>query len=108
MLTKDKGIEKMSENIITTVLNITGRKEDDIIRLKIEAKLNEILSYLNRDDITEEMFPVICMVIAECINSEALGDNIQSLKEGDMSVTYSNTSPFFGRLESFKVIRGIN
>lgn len=98
----------MSKNLITTVLQISGKEDNEITRLKIEAELNRILSYLNRTEVTDEMFPVVCLVIAECINNDTERcDNIQSLSEGDMSVTYSANSPFFGKLESFKVIRGI-
>lgn len=99
----------MAENIIETVLDITGETDSEIIRLKISAILNEILSYLNRKEVTNEIFPTIVTVIAECLKTNELGAfNITSLTEGDMSVSYSTKSPFFGKLESFKLIRGID
>lgn len=98
----------MSEKIIETVLMIAGKEESEILRLRILSLLNEILSYLNRNEITEEMFPVVATVIAECISKdELLTGGIQSFSEGDMSVTYLTNSPFYGKLDSFKVIRGI-
>jgi len=98
----------MAENIINTVLQITNYEDNDMNRLKINAILNEILSYLNRDEISEDIFPSVAVVIAECIkNSEIGAFNITSLSEGDMSVSYVANSPFFGKLESFKLIRGI-
>lgn len=96
----------MSKNLIETVLYILN-KDDEITKLKIRALINNILSYLNRDEITEEMFPVVACTVAECIKQEELTGNVQSFSEGDVSVSYANTSPFFGKLDSFKVIRGI-
>lgn len=98
----------MSKNVIATVLQLLDKKEDDIIRLKIEAILSEILSYLNRDEVDEQIFSVVCSTISDCIKSDDLGGKIQTLKEGDMQVTYKTDSPFFGKLDSFKKIRGIN
>lgn len=98
----------MPKDIIDTVLQITQKKDDEVVRLKIDAYLNEILSYLNRDSVDEAMFPVVCLVIADCITNEySNGGKIQSLSEGDMSISYFNNSPFFGRLESFKLVKGI-
>lgn len=97
----------MSKNIIDAVLHILNKERGDILELKIEAYKNEILSYLNRDEITDEMFPSVALAISECIKNDEMGGNIQSLSEGDMSVTYKANSPFFGKLEPFKVIRGI-
>lgn len=98
----------MPKDITETVLKILNKSEDDIIRLKIEARLNEILAYLNRDEVTDSIFAVVCAVIAESLkNDDILGGNIQSYSEGDMSVSFSSLSPYFGRLEPFKVIKGI-
>lgn len=98
----------MSKEVIETVLQLLNLNEDDIMRLKIEALLNEILSYLNRDEVDEKMFPVVCSIIFDCIKSDDIGGKIQTLKEGDMQVSYKTTSPFFGKLDSFKKIRGLN
>ena len=99
----------MSENIIEAVLTITGLENNEITRIRINSLLIEILAYLNRDEITDEIFYPIVTVIADCLTSPLeAGDNIQSYREGDMSVSFSNTSPFFGKLDSFKLIRGIN
>ena len=95
-----------SENIITTVEELLGIQDNNANRLKISAILNQILSYLNRDNITEEMIPVVCSVIVECISKGNSG-NVQSLSEGDRSITFSSPSPFFGKLDGFKLIRGI-
>lgn len=98
----------MSDNIIDAVLKILNRKEETKLNFEIEALKSEILSYLNRDDITDELFPVMCTVIADMIlQKEQLKGSVLSVKEGDLSVTYSSNSPFFGRLEGFKLIRGI-
>lgn len=96
----------MSKNLTEAVLCILN-KDDEITKLKIGALKNEMLSYMNRKTITEEIFPVMVCAIAECIEKEEITGNVQSLSEGDMSVSYANTSPFFGKLESFKTIRGI-
>ncbi len=96
------------ENIIETVLKLLNKSEEDISKIYIEAKFNEIMAYLNRDDVTDEMFPVLCTVIASSLKDDVIsGGNVQSYSEGDMSVSYSTVSPYFGRLEAFKVIRGI-
>lgn len=99
----------MQNEVIDTVLEITGKTGDKKFLLSVHALLSQILSYLNRDEINDEIFPSVVEVIVNCLESGDLNsDRIQSLKEGDMSVTYSNLSPFFGKLDSFKVIRGIN
>ncbi len=98
----------MNDNLAETVLKILNRTEDTKLNLEIEAIKNEILSYLNRNEITNEMFPVMCVVISDIIlEKEKLSLNVQSLKEGDLSISYFQTSPFFGRLEGFKLVRGI-
>ncbi len=98
----------MLEKLIEQVLQITGMEESDVIKLKINGLYIAILSYLNRDDITDEMIPLISLIIAECLEQNIESDLIQSYHEGDLSVTYSKQSPFFGKLDSFKLIRGLN
>ena len=98
----------MSEKIIQAVLNITGKKDDETQRLYINALIQEILSYLNRDEITDEMFCSVVSVLVDCLEvAENKCGNIQSLTEGDMSISFLSNSPFFGKLDSFKLIRGL-
>ena len=95
--------------IIKAVLDITGQEDDNKTHLYINSLVNQILAFLNRDEITEEMFPVIVSVIVDYLENSAVDTgNIQSLREGDMSVSYISKSPFFGKLDSFKLIRGIH
>ena len=98
----------MEKNLVDTVLELAGKEKTDKTELEIQSYLNQILSYLNRTEVSEEMFPVVCFVISDLLNSNIDTGNVQSLSEGDMSVTYFSKSPFFGRLESFKVIKGID
>ncbi|MCD8024529.1 MAG: hypothetical protein LUE64_03245 [Candidatus Gastranaerophilales bacterium] len=97
----------MSEDLTETVLQLLGKESDEILVLKIEAKLNEILSYLNRSELTDEIFSSVAVVIADCIKNGDMG-NIQSVKEGDLSMSFANNSSFFGKLDSFKNITGVN
>ena len=98
----------LKTELIEKVLQLTGKEESEVLKLKIEAKLNEILSYLNRKNLDEEIFPVVCTVIADCITNDNDMGNIQSLSEGDMSISFGCISPFFGRLEGFKKVRGLD
>ena len=97
----------MKNRIIDTVFELTGIENTTGARIKIEALINEIMAYVNRDEITEELFPVICTIIVDSFNSIDF-NRVQSLNEGDMSISFLNNSPFFGKLEAFKVVRGIN
>ena len=98
----------MPEEIIEKVLLLTGLERSETILLEINAIYNSILSYLYRDNVENHMIPLVSLVIAECLkqNQSAFG-NVQSLSEGDLSVSYASNSPFFGKLDSFKLIRGI-
>lgn len=100
----------MSENVKTIVYKILGRDEDAITTLKIDAFLEQILHYLNRDEVDNEILNSVALVIADEIKRQDMGTkDVQSIREGDLSVTYSiETSPFLGRLDSFKRIRGLN
>ncbi len=98
-----------NEQIIEAVLKMNNQEENDIVKLKIEALINEIIFYLNRDKIEDYMFASVVSVISDCLKfSVANGANIQSYSEGDISVSFSNLSPFFGRLDAFKVIKGVD
>ncbi len=96
----------MQNQLIETVYNMTGLEKNESNSIKITAYINEILSYLNRDDIIPEIFPVMAEVISLGLISNNDG-SVQSLSEGDLSITYNNKSPFFGKLDSFKLVRGI-
>ena len=86
----------MNDNLAETVLKILNRTEDTKLNLEIEAIKNEILSYLNRNEITNEMFPVMCVVISDIIlEKEKLSLNVQSLKEGDLSISYFDLNQHF-------------
>lgn len=99
----------MLTRIKETVLELTGLEDSETLVIKINALYDSILSYLNRKTITEEMIPIVSLVISECLeqNIDNYG-NIQSFKEGDLSITFSTNSPFFGKLDSYKLIRGID
>ncbi len=94
------------DDIINKTEEILKIQDSDENRLKINSLIAQILSYLNRDDVTDEMFPVVCSVIAELFSGINSG-NVQSFHEGDFSVTFFGKSPFFGKLDGFKLIRGI-
>ena len=98
----------MPEEIIEQVLLLTGFESSEALIIQINAIYASILSYLYRDNIEDHMIPLVSLVIAECLkqNQSAFG-NVQSLSEGDLSVSYASCSPFFGKLDSFKLIRGI-
>ncbi len=98
----------MTKSLVDTVLELAGKEKTYRTELEIQSCLNQILSYLNRNDVSEEMFPVVCFVISDMLNSNINAGNIHSLSEGDMSISYFAQSPFFGKLESFKVIKGID
>lgn len=98
----------MPNDITETILEILDKKDDDLAKLYVSAKLSEIMAYLNRENLTEELIPVVIDVIVQSFKSDInLANNVSSYREGDMSVTFSNVSPFYGRLEPFKVISGI-
>ncbi len=98
-----------NEQIIEAVLKMSDKEENETIKLKIEALINEILFYLNRNEIEDFMFASVVSVISDCLKSDIFnGAKVQSYSEGDLSVSFSNLSPFFGRLDSYKIIRGIN
>ena len=97
-----------NEQIIEAVLKMNNEEENELIKLKIEALINEILFYLNRDKIEDFMFASVVSAISDCLKVDFVnGAKVQSYSEGDISVSYSNLSPFFGRLDSFKVIKGV-
>lgn len=99
----------MPEELKNMILQLANLEESETLTIKITALYNSILSYLNRDTISNDLFPVVSLVIVECLEQgQNAGCNVQSLKEGDMSITYSVNSPFFGKLDSYKLIRGIN
>ncbi len=97
----------LKDKLVENIINLTGLENTLILRLKIEAKLSEILNYLNRDELDEIILPSVSTVIADCLSNDTKLDNVQSLSEGDMSISFSTVSPYFGRLEAFKVVRGI-
>ena len=98
-----------NEQIIEAVLKMSDKEENETIKLKIEALINEILSYLNRSEIEDYMFASVVSTISDCLKVDFFnGAKVQSYSEGDLSVSFSNLSPFFGRLDSYKIIRGIN
>lgn len=97
-----------NEQIIEAVFEMCNKEETPILKLKIEALINEILSYLNRSEIEDYMFASVVSTISDCLKVDFFnGAKVQSYSEGDISVSYANLLPFFGRLDSYKLISGV-
>lgn len=104
------------DEIQKNVYILSGLTKDDRTDLQIESYVREILAYCYRDDIIETMVLPVSDVIAEALTkAQQLGisGDISSYKEGDMSVTFGSVntlvgkSYYNGKLEGFKLIRGL-
>lgn len=112
-------VEKMIENFekIKQYVLTLGEFEDSIkLDLQIQMMINEALAYCYRDDVPELMELPLADVIATQLKTMAdtgFSGDVASYSEGGMSVSF-NTSPstaskayFSGKLEGFKLIRGV-
>ena len=54
-----------NEQIIEAVFEMCNKEETPILKLKIEALINEILSYLNRNEIEDYMFASVVSTISD-------------------------------------------
>ncbi len=110
-------LDKIKENVYI----LSETQETPKTDLLIESYVTEILAYCYRDDVIEPMVLPVSEVIASTIQSNSFtgfdGD-VSSYKEGDMSITFSTGSSmtaaglkyngkYNGKLEGFKLIRGI-
>lgn len=96
---------------VKILLNVEELTE--VQKFLIDAYIQEILAYCYRDALTEKMILPVADVIAFGIKNKAIYDlngNITSYKEGDLSITFATTTngvQYNGKLESFKLIRGL-
>lgn len=106
-------LDKIKENVYI----LSETQETPKTDLLIESYVTEILAYCYRDDVIEPMVLPVSEVIAGTIQSNSFtgfdGD-VSRYKEGDMSITFSTGSSmtaaglkYNGKLEGFKLIRGI-
>ena len=107
------------EEIKKNVYILSETEQSDKTDLQIESYVREILAYCYRDDIIEPMVLPVSEVIASTLNSTALAGgfdgNVSSYKEGDMQITFGSnystsngtTTKYNGKLEGFKLIRGL-
>ena len=106
-------LDKIKENVYI----LSETQETPKTDLLIESYVTDILAYCYRDDVIEPMVLPVSEVIASTIQSNSFtgfdGD-VSSYKEGDMSITFSTGSSmtaaglkYNGKLEGFKLIRGI-
>lgn len=105
------------DEIKKNVYILSELEQSPKLDLQIESLIREILAYCYRDDVIEEMVLPVSEVIANSLNNkEAFGidGDISSYKEGDMQVTLGGSvntaigkSHYGGKLEAFKLIRGL-
>lgn len=97
------------ETIKSYVLTLTNLEDSATLDIQIQMKIDEILAYCYRETIPAKMVLPVADVIASSLQSGIEGD-IQSYKEGDMSITYATASDgvkFNGKLEGFKLVKGL-
>lgn len=108
------------EKIKQYVLALGGFEDSIKLDLQIRMIIDEVLAYCYREDVPQMMELPLADVIVNEINTKSLmgfdGGNISSYSEGDMSVTFGNSSnttssdgsgKYFGKLDPFKQIIGI-
>lgn len=111
------------ENIKQYVLELGELEESKKLDLEIECYINEMLAYLNRKCISDEMeLPMAQAIVNELgkhnLSTGSIGfeGNVTSYKEGDMSIGFGGDSSvtsngyavrYGGRLDGFKMIQGL-
>jgi hypothetical protein len=105
------------------VLTLSGLTDSDKLDLQIQMYICEILAYCYREDVPECMeLPVADVIVNELSKSNFANSsvgfegNVTSYKEGDMQINLGGetattatgaTAKYNGKLEGFKLIRGI-
>ncbi|MCM1338792.1 MAG: hypothetical protein NC191_03885 [Muribaculaceae bacterium] len=107
------------EKIKQYVLTLGEFEDSPKFDLQIQMIIDEILAYCYRDDVPQAMeLPLADVIVNEIKTKGLLGfdGEISSYSEGDMSVSFGNSSSssssngggkYFGKLDAFKQIIGV-
>lgn len=104
-------MENIVKEKVKILLNIEQLTE--VQDFLIDAYIQEILAYCYRDELTEKMILPVADVIAFGLKNKAIYDingNVTSYKEGDLAITFATSTngvQYNGKLEGFKLIRGL-
>ena len=105
------------DKIKNYVYILLGQEQSEKLDLQIEMLVDEVLAYCYREDIPEEMEKPVADVIATELKAKgsfgSFEGQVQSYSEGDMSVSFATSTTastgtkFNGKIERFKLIRGL-
>lgn len=79
------------------LLGITSTDKDFVLQFAIDKAIDMILNYCNIDEIPTKLNNVLLSIAMDIYRSESLGEEekagvITSIKEGDTSTNYADTS----------------
>lgn len=81
-------MEKIYEKIVTKAKEWTAVASEELLRLQASILVRKALNYMNREDFPEELIAPFAEHLA--LKSMRAGEgNIESIKEGDTTITYS-------------------
>lgn len=94
---------------IKTLLGISGTDQDSLIEFVMTVVKQMILNYINQDTLPDALQYVYILMCVSYYKAAGLGNSqpavgaVQSVKRGDVSTTFANTSGASGSAQTFNL-----